>query len=88
MAQAKTNDIKQDISNLEANLAQESASVIQKMQAEVKKEKPTEDDGSTVKMMKKKIGFVEKKINSIEELLIAAQLETNKDSMKGTMDRF
>ena len=62
MAQAKTNDIKQDISNLEANLAQESASVIQKMQAEVKKEKPTEDDGSTVKMMKKKLVSWRKKL--------------------------
>ena len=68
LAQAKTMDIKNDLTTIEANMAIESAAALQKEQEEAKKEKPSPSDGSVEKMMKKKVTFVEKKIKAINEL--------------------
>ena len=85
MGQAKANDIKGDLQTLEANMAIESAAAIQKLQEEVKKEKPTVSDGSVEKMMKKKVNFIEKKMKAITELNNAAQLSANQESESASL---
>ena len=71
MAQAKANDIKNDLSTIEANLAIESSFAIQKLQKEAEKEKPTVSDGAVEKMMHKKVNFIQKKMKSMTELMTA-----------------
>ena len=87
MAQGKANDIKSDISTIEANLAQESAFTMQRVQEELKKDKPIPDDGAAAKMMHKKINFIEKKLNSIKELQKYCQLESNNELLDSSFQK-
>ena len=87
MAQGKANDIKTDLSTIEANLAIESSAALQKLQKEAEKEKPTVSDGSTEKMIKKKVNFVEKKMKAITELNSQAQLSGNEEFLNNNLSQ-